>query len=270
MTDFKRIIDSGNKLYNFHSHTQFCDGRDVMENFVIKAIDAGFTDYGFSPHSPVPVDSPCNMDINNVPAYISEVNRLKDKYGDKINLYASMEVDYLGDLFNTKNELFDKINLDYIIGSVHFIPSDQNIYVDIDGSYETFAKKMHVHFHDDVRWVVEKYYSQAVNMIELGGFDIIGHCDKIGDNANSVCNGIENEDWYQKLVKNEFEAIMDNHLIIEINTKAYDSKGRFFPNERYFKQLKKYNAPLLINSDAHYPELVNAGRMEAFRILESF
>lgn len=269
MVDFKYIIESGNKLYNFHSHTQFCDGRDVMEHFVIKAIESGFTDYGFTPHSPIPIESPCNMEIDRVPDYVNEFNRLKDKYGDKINLYLSMEVDYMGDLFNVRNELFEKVKLDYKIGSVHFIPTEGGNYIDIDGSYENFAKKMDAYFQKDIKWVVNQFYTQSINMIELGGFDIIGHFDKIGDNGNFYFPGIEKEDWYQKWVKTEFEAIMDNKLIVEINTKALSTHNRFFPNQRYFGWLKKYKTPVLINSDAHYPDLINAGRMEAFKVLEN-
>lgn len=269
MVDFKHIIESGNKLYNFHSHTQFCDGRDVMDNFVVKAIEMGFTDYGFSPHSPIPIASPCNMDINKIPEYINEYHRLKDKYGDKIRLYLSMEVDYMGKLFNARNELFDKINLDYKIGSVHFLPTENGEYIDVDGSYENFSVKMDKYFQNDIKWVIEQFYSQSIDMIELGGFDIIGHFDKIGDNGSSFAPGIEKEDWYERFVKREFEAIMDNKLIVEINTKALSTHGRFFPHERYFGWLKKYKTPVLVNSDAHYPDLINAGRMEAFKLLEN-
>ena len=32
--------------------------------------------------------------------------------------------------------------------------------------------------------------------------------------------------------------------------------------------LKKFNIPIVVNSDAHRPELVNAGRMEALEALQ--
>ena len=41
---------------------------------------------------------------------------------------------------------------------------------------------------------------------------------------------------------------------------------RLFPNERYFKRLKDIGIPVVFNSDAHYPDLINAGRMEAMTI----
>ena len=87
MVDFKRII-SDRKLYNFHSHTQFCDGRAVMEDFVKAAVELGFTDYGFSPHSPIPFASPCNMSHEAVKEYIAEFHRLYPQIEITIEQYS--------------------------------------------------------------------------------------------------------------------------------------------------------------------------------------
>ena len=107
MIDFKQIINSTD-LYNFHSHTQFCDGRDEMENFVISAINKGFKHLGFTPHSPIPFHSPCNIAEDKVAEYFSEFNRLKQKYGDKIALYRSFEIDYINE-WGPANDYFKNI-----------------------------------------------------------------------------------------------------------------------------------------------------------------
>ena len=266
MIDFKQIINSTD-LYNFHSHTQFCDGRDEMENFVISAINKGFKHLGFTPHSPIPFHSPCNISEDKVAEYFSEFNRLKQKYGDKIALYRSFEIDYINE-WGPANDYFKNIDLDYRIGSVHFIPSfaDEDIFVDIDGSPDAFKRKMSEHFFNDIEGVVISFYTQTIKMIEAGNFDIIGHFDKIGFNASCFKPGIENEKWYDDLVKETFDAIMDCKYWIEINTKAYVNNNRFFPNIKYWKWLVDYNAPVLFNSDVHFPELINAGREEAMEL----
>ena len=139
------------EAYNFHSHTQFCDGRDCMENFVKAAIETGITHYGFSPHSPIPLQSPCNMPLSEVQPYLDEVKRLRDVYGDRINLYAAMEIDYLGPQWGPSTPYFATLGLDYKIGSVHFIPNQQGEYVDIDGNFESFKNKMQQYFNNDIR-----------------------------------------------------------------------------------------------------------------------
>jgi len=67
-----------------------------MSDFAEAAVKAGFRHYGFSPHSPVPIDSPCNMTRDVVPEYFAEIERLRAIYSLKINFYCSMEIDYLG------------------------------------------------------------------------------------------------------------------------------------------------------------------------------
>ncbi len=267
MLDFRKIT-AQSALYNFHAHTPYCDGHAPMEDFVKEAIGQRFTHFGFSPHSPLQFESSCNMSRESVLQYFVEVNRLKSLYSNKINLYASMEIDYT-DEFGPSNEYFAELPLDYRIGSVHFIPSfvDATQYVDIDGRPEGFIEKMHIYFHDDIEAVIRSFYAQSLKMVEAGGFDIIGHFDKIGFNAEAFKAGITRNEWYYKLVLQLFEAIMDSRYVIEVNTKAWEQRRRFYPDVKFFHLLKKYDCTVLVNSDAHYPDRINSGRMEAMRLL---
>ena len=253
---------------NLHSHTQFCDGRAQMDDFVREAVAESFTHYGFSPHSPIPMESPCNMSREDVPLYFAEFNRLKKEWGDKIKLYASMEIDYLGDEWGPANSYFATLPLDYKIGSVHFIPSDVG-YIDVDGSFLNFKAKMSNYFHDDIRYVVETFYAQSTRMLEAGGFDIIGHFDKIGHNAGHYKEGIEQESWYKTLVYDLMDLIISRKVIVEINTKAWIDHHRMFPGVSWISYLLDHNVPIVVNSDAHYPMLINASREVAFGFIDS-
>lgn len=265
MDILQEIGDS--RLYNLHSHTQFCDGRAEMEDFVKSAIEMGFTHYGFSPHSPIPINSTCNMKHENVSKYLEEFNRLKIKYAGLIKLYASMEIDYLGKEWGPLNSYFDAIPLDYRIGSIHFIPSDFG-YIDVDGSAENFKIKMERYFYKDIRHVVETYYHQSMEMLQTGGFDIIGHFDKIGHNASHYKEGIEQEAWYRKLVYDLMDLIIEKGVIVEVNTKAWVDHHRMFPSMAWLPYLRENGVPIIINSDAHFPHLINASRDVAMELLK--
>ena len=56
-------------------------------------------------------------------------------------------------------------------------------------------------------------------------------------------------------------------MAVELNTKAYDRHGRFFPEAGLVSRLVDAGLTILVNSDAHYPELVTAGREEGFAVL---
>ena len=264
--DFIKLLN-GSLKYTFHSHTEFCDGRAQMEAFAREAVAQGFSHYGFSPHSPVPIESPCNMHRDKVPVYLSEVERIRDTYGDKVNFYAGMEIDYLGDSWGPSHNYFKTLPLDYSIGSVHFIPDQNGTLVDIDGRYESFARKMHQFFNDDIRYVVETFYAQSIKMVEAGGFDIIGHLDKVGHNAAHYCPGIESEPWYRSLANELVDKVISSGVTVELNTKAYREHNRFFPSPELLKRLLDARVPLIVNSDAHVPALIDASRPEAFSLI---
>ena len=269
MIDFISLIGDS-KRYNFHSHTQFCDGRAPMAEFAARAVADGFTHYGFSPHSPVPIESPCNMSVDAIPLYLDEINRLRRVYEDKpIHFYASMEVDYLGPHWGPSHPCFHTLSLDYLIGSVHFIPSQSGELIDIDGRYENFRRKMTDHFHDDINYVVNTFFDQSLEMLSRGGFDIIGHYDKIAHNAAHYRPGIEQEGWFIDRADELTEEIIKSGITVEINTKARLDHARFFPHHSRWHQLIEAGAPIIVNSDAHVPALINAGRDEALAMLES-
>lgn len=265
--DFLKELD-GSTLYNFHSHTEFCDGRATMEAFAREVVRRGFTHYGFSPHCPVPIGSPCNMRREDVERYLAEVARIREEYGASVRFYASMEVDYLGGFFGPSDSYIASLPLDYVIGSVHFIPDRRGRLVDVDGRFESFRRKMREYFDDDIRYVCETFYAQSMAMVDAGGFDIIGHLDKIGQNASCFQPGIEDEGWYQALVDELIGRIIAYNagnpgrpITVEINTKAYaDHAGRLFPHPRHWQRLLDASIPLIVNSDAHVPALVDASR----------
>lgn len=263
--DFDHII-STTREYNFHSHTQFCDGHATMEEFAREAVAQGMEHYGFTPHSPIPFESPCNMKESDVEVYMAEADRLSREYEGRIKLYKGMEIDYLGPQWGPAHPYFSSLGLDYNIGSVHFIPSAEG-YVDIDGHYDSFRVKMGRYFSNDIRHVVRSFYSQSVAMVEAGGFDILGHFDKIGHNASRFHPGIEDEPWYQEEVNNLIDLIIEKDLLIELNTKAWTDHQRLFPAPRYLPRLLKAGIRILVNSDAHYPRLIDASRDYAFSLL---
>lgn len=272
--DFLKELD-GSKKYTFHSHTEFCDGRATMEAFAREVVARGFTHYGFSPHCPLPIVSPCNMRWSDVPRYLGEVERIRREHGGNCRFYASMEVDYLGEEFGPSSREIQELPLDYVIGSVHFVPNRQGRLIDVDGRFESFKRKMKDYFGDDIRYVCEAFYSQSMAMMDAGGLDIIGHLDKIGQNASYYQPGIEDEQWYQALVNGLIDKIIaynachpERPVTVEINTKAYAGhEGRLFPHPRHWRRLLSAHVPVIVNSDAHVPALVDASRSVAFSML---
>lgn len=260
-------------LSNYHSHSTFCDGRSAPEDFLKFALSHKFRAYGFSSHSPLPFETFWNMSAIDLPEYLAECDRLKKKYGHLIEIYTSLEIDYLDQTYNPSIPYFQEMPLDYRIASVHFLPraeklAEENM-VCVDGPYEEFAQSVDTHYGGDIRKMVEHYYQSEYAMLEAGGFDIVGHLDKIYQNGHLYPGFSMDADWYNDPLMACFELIARKGYMVEINTKNLTSRQQIFPHVRYLTLLKEMKIPVMVNSDCHYPQLVNDGRPEAFELLKA-
>lgn len=260
------LINSTDK-YNLHSHTQFCDGRAPMETMAGAARDKGFEIWGFTPHSPLSQPSTCNMKAERMEDYLAEADRLKNLYMPEMRILTSLEIDYMSPDFGAHIDYFQKLSLDYRLSSVHFVPTQDGRWLDCDGRFERFNSYLQTDYQGDLRYVVEKYFEQVLQMLERGGFDLLGHFDKIIGNAAIADPSIEDQEWYEALVDDVISHAKTADVIVEINTKSLDDKKRFFPALRWWQKVIDAGLPIAVNSDAHYPERVNAGRKEALELL---
>ena len=256
-------------MLNLHSHTEYCDGRAPMVEMAEAAYGVGFRTWGFSPHSPICCPSGANMKAEDVDAYIKEASILKEKYAGRMHILTGMEIDYLSEDFGPHTEYFRELPLDYRIGSVHFVRTQNGRPVDVDGPAERFLKYLVSEYDCDLRYVVETYFAEELEMLDKGGFDIIGHLDKIGDNGSHAQADLEDQAWYARLVEDVIAKAVEKDVIIEINTKKFETANRFFPALRWWPLLKKYGAKLILSTDAHYPDKVAAGYATALDLLRS-
>lgn len=260
------------QLSNYHSHCTFCDGRSTPEDFVKFAISHGFRAYGFSSHSPLPFETFWNMSKDDMSEYLMEIERLKKKYADRLEIYTALEIDYLDETYNPSIPYFRELPLDYRIGSIHFLPvssylREENM-VCIDGPFSDFQEAVERYYEGDIRNLVTHYFASTRKMIEAGGIDIVGHIDKIYMNGH-LCKGFSfDAPWYRNPFEECLEQVARKGLMIEINTKNLQRKGQTFPHRKYLNRLKDLHIPVLVNSDCHYPDLVNDGRAEAFELLK--
>ena len=246
-------------MENYHSHSEFCDARASMSEIASAAYKAGFKVWGISPHSPICCPSGANMKAEDMDAYLEESFRLKKEYEGKMKILSGMEIDYISNDFGPHTDYFQSLPLNHRIGSVHFVWNKDGKPVDVDGPAERFLRYLETEYDGDLRYVVEKYFAMELEMLEHGGFDIIGHLDKIGDNGSHAWVELEDQPWYAELVEKVITKAVEKGVIIEINTKKFDTGNRFFPAERWWPLLKKYEAKLVLSTDAHYPDKVAAG-----------
>lgn len=241
---------------NFHMHTVFCDGLSNPEDYVLTAIEKGMTAIGFSAHVPIPIANYWNMPATKTQDYFDEILRLKQRYVDKIEIYAGFEMDYL--ITADKNLIQQYIKqADYTIGSIHYLYDEKNqkyyaadgSAADLDITYQEFAGS-------DDQVLVRSYYQELIRIIHEFKPDIIGHFDiiKKQNHQNRYFN--EHDPWYVNLVHQVLDEIAKTGIIIEVNTggrlRGYITEN--YPSDWILQICQSKKIPIIISSDAHKPQ----------------
>ncbi|MBV1758247.1 MAG: histidinol-phosphatase HisJ [Dethiosulfatibacter sp.] len=258
--------------FNYHSHTNYCDGFCAAEDMIKSAIEQGLRYYGVSSHAPLPFDTDWIMKDSDLDQYIEEILRLKEKYKDKISVLVGLEVDYLPDfeMLTKKDDLISGI--DYIIGSVHFLGKlkDTTRWT-VDYDKLELEKGIKESFNGNTKTAIKTYYKLIGDMAETMKPDIIAHLDLIKKNNSDNYFFDESETWYVETVKNCLERISKTSSIIEINTGgvARGYMTEFYPSDWILKEVLDMKIPVTISSDSHKSEDVAFGFDDAVAKLES-
>ncbi|MDD5569962.1 MAG: histidinol-phosphatase [Bacteroidales bacterium] len=246
--------------YNFHTHTEFCDGSEHPEKYVEVAINKNMRALGFSGHAPLNWGSGWCIKENELQEYCSTVQSLKKKYKEKINIYLGLEIDFIPGLSKDFDDIRKKCELDYCIGSVHLVRREgsHDLWF-IDGPDKNYIEGLKNVFDNDVKLAVENYYRQIMEMVITQKPDVIGHLDKIKmNNKGRYFKG--DEQWYKDMVLQTLDVIAESGKIMEVNTRGI-YKGRtksLFPENWIIGESLKRKIPVTINSDTHKPpELIN-------------
>ena len=169
-------------------------------------------------------------------------------------------MDYINGFFEFDHELYNTQNFDYLIGSIHYMDrlSGGGFWC-IDGGFDEFHAGLLQLFDGDIRTATERFFEMSSLMIQKGGFDIVGHFDKIALNG-SKCDGFDiTHSWYKNAVGEVLQQIKNKGLILEINTKSLAGKGITYPDVQFYPLVNELQIPIVVNSDCHYPTNVIDG-----------
>lgn len=247
------------KWSNYHQHTHYDDGTKSIEEHVIAAIDQGVVSLGFSGHCPVPFDNNWSMKRADLQRYFDEIDLSRQRHHNCIQIYKSLETDYIPGLININTPWLQALPLDYSIGSVHFVGAyEHGRHWEIDGPHQLFLDGLDKIYSGDVKYVVRRYFDLTRQMVREACPDVIGHLDKIKMQNRGLWN--ENDRWYKNELLETLEEIKASKAIIEVNTRGIYKKltSEPYPGKWLLQQIKQMSIPIQLNSDAHHPgEITN-------------
>jgi histidinol-phosphatase (PHP family) len=212
-----------------YSHGEIEFNREVVREFIIKAEDMGIQELGFSDH---------DWFIEELDREIYQEAKLKSK----IPVLLGMEFDYYPGREEFINQIIQKLQLDYSIGSVHAIGKWIIDHPDYAEEYK----------HRDISEVYREYFQLVEQAALTGLFNIIGHIDLI-----KIFNYRPVDKDILSYAEPALRAIKKKELIIEVNTNGFNMPvHEQYPEISILKRAFELGIPITFSSDAHRPERV--------------
>lgn len=242
-------------IIDLHNHTKRCNhANGECREYVESAIKQNVDIFGFACHAPMEFDKKYRMDISEVDNYIDEIRALAYEYKDNIKLKVGFEVDYIYQKEYLIEQKVLNSNVDYLIGSVHFL---NNWGFD----NEEFLSEYN---NIDINEAWRQYLHSIISMAQSKLFDIVGHFDLL-----KIFNHKPSLDL-QKDIRLALEAIKDNDMVLEINSAGLRKMVKeIYPSKDILELAYKMQIPITFSSDAHSPSQVGLGRDEALEIARS-
>lgn len=237
---------------DLHNHTTLCHhASGSMDEYITKAIDLGIDIYGFSCHSPMDFDPNYRMSLEELPLYCQMIEKIQNKYKDKIEILLGLEVDFI----DTREDLLKKeifqYPFDYLIGSVHFLGDWGFDNPEFMGEY---AKR-------NMQECWEKYLHSITKMAKSGLFQIVGHFDLL-----KVFGHSPTQKSYQYIQKT-LETIKDYQMILEVNASGLRKPiQEQYPSIEILTMAKKIGVEITFGSDSHSIEQVGFGYEKCLKI----
>lgn len=221
---------------------------------------------GFSSHAPLPFDCPWSMKAEKLKEYLDKILTLKKSKTD-LEIYSGLEIDYIPNVTSPKK--FSK-ELDYTIGSIHFVESfNDGRRWEIDGTHSFFLEGLEKIFSNNIKDAIARYFELTREMVEHSKPTIVGHLDKIKiQNINNKFF-FENDPWYQFEIGRTLDCIKNNGGIIEVNTRGiYQNKtSTTYPSPWILERILQKKIPITLSSDAHHcDDLVNRFQETAIQL----
>jgi len=242
---------------NFHTHSDYCDGKGELMDYVQQAKALKMIGLGFSCHAPLNFPSKWCMKTAELSNYLLAIEQLKASTSD-VEIYTGLEVDFIPDVISPDQF---KDQLDYTIGSIHFVDQLPNgIRWEIDGQHTFFLEGLGKIFHGDGRAAITRYFELTREMLQRSCPTIIGHLDKIKIQNAGEKFFKERDAWYQLEIKKTIDIIAESNVIVEVNTRGiYQKKSpTTYPSPWILELLHKKNIPITLSSDAHHPtDIIN-------------
>ena len=221
---------------NLHTHTFRCrHAEGDVEDYVVRAINAGIKTLGFSEHAPYTYltgyQSWWRLQPEEMPSYVEAVLTAREKHRGEIDILLGAELEYYPETFDILLDTLRKYPMDYLILGQHAL---NNEYDGID-TYEGSSSP------EDLR----DYVDACITGLGYGYFVYLAHPDLFSFSGD--------ESVYRQEMGRLCAFCAEKDIPLEINMKGINA-GRRYPSEQFYTLAKEHGCRFVVGMDAHSPD----------------
>ncbi|WP_264738433.1 histidinol-phosphatase [Cytobacillus firmus] len=238
-------------LTDYHNHLE--NGTlslDYLREFTDAAAQKGIESFGISEHAYhfyQTADILQNPWVNERRFYDMKdyVNVFHEAWSNDIDVKMSIEMDYTPGKHGEMAKFINSYSFDYVIGSIHWVG---DFGIDLAEFRKEWDKR-------DLYDIYRKYFDQVVTLAQSNLFDIVGHLDLV-----KIFKYVpQDEEFLLEQYERAASALAESKTCVEISTAGLRKPvGELYPDKRLLQKCHEKNIPIVLSSDAHFPEHVGA------------
>ncbi len=241
-------------MYDSHMHTPLCKhARGAPADYAKEAEKKGLRGISFTCHSPMPFgwNPGVRMSINQLPQYVEMIEKTREDFAGRVDVRLGLESDYMPGMENWLEDLHQKADFSYILGSVH--PQTQE--------YQA------IYLEGLSRLAYERgYFENLANAAESGLFDCLSHPDIVKIVHPKQYDVSDHLDT----IRRALDRIARTGVAMELNTSGLNKPyPEMNPGMEILGEMAARNIPVVLGSDSHDAYRVGADFDKALDKLES-
>lgn len=225
--------------FSLHNHTYRC-GHAVgtEEEYILQAIKAGFTTFGFADHAPhcYPETHTVvgRMDVyGGLAEYCEKLRGLREKYKGEIDIKIGLEMEYFPAYHDKTIARCREEGIEYLILGQHCTGNEG-----LPGARFVFGE-------DPEKSGLTKYVDQCIEALSTGQYSYFAHPE--------VYNYVgEDLDFRRAEYARLIAKAVEMNVPLEVNLLGLGG-GRHYPSPIFWEEVAKTSAKVVLGCDAHEP-----------------
>lgn len=243
--------------FSYHTHTNFSDGKNTLEEMLNRAVELGWDEIGISDHlivhknirnsrswyrwqtEPHIYHSDFAEVYEAFSRHAEHIRKTAEKYPLKVRVGAEVDFFTYAGWSESFAQLREKLDMDYCISGNHFLFMDDGCENLID------VKDIELLPLDIQETAIRRHFKTIGQAAASGFFAFIAHLDYARKAA--ICQKGDFSEEKSELIK----TLAAHNTATELSTKGLRKSDDFFPDSDMLKEIVANNIKLVISDDAH-------------------